>query len=156
MHCLLPVALLAACALTGCSERAVPQQVVDRDPVLLYNALASGIDEIQHKVDANKDRLANAKTPVAFASDRTEGKMIHVRVAALGLVEEMTVWIEPGPIAGKTLLKADLPSRVTRDGGNGDLLDQVKLVLRGDADLIDEVLRSTEESLPSHCRRGGL
>jgi hypothetical protein len=145
MHKLLPAALLAACAPAGCGEHPVAQQVVERDPVLLYNALANGVSEIQHKVDANKERLASAKTPVTFASDRTEGKMIHVRVTAIGLTEEMTVWIEPGLAAGQTLLKADLPSRVTRNGG-GDLLDQVKSVLRGDESLVDEVIRSTEES----------
>lgn len=144
MHKLWPVALLGAALLTGCGEHPVAQQVVERDPTLLYNALANGIDDIQHKVAANKDKIAASKTPVTFTSDRTEGKMIHVRVAAVGIVEEMTVWIEPGPATGQTLLKADLPPRVARSGG--DLLDQVKTVLRGDESLVDEVIRSTEES----------
>lgn len=144
MRRLLPLALLAACTLTGCGEHPVAQQVVERDPVLLYNALATGVSEIQSKADANKDALAHAKTPVQFTSDRIEGRMIHVRVAALGLAEEMTVWIEPGPAAGQTLLKAEIPPRVARNGG--DLLDQVKSVIRGDGDIVDEVVRSTEES----------
>jgi hypothetical protein len=139
----LPAVLLIAALLAGCDARPAAQQVVDQDPAALYAKLSDGIDMIQRKVDANRTKLATSKTPVTFSADKTDGKMLHVKIAAVGQSEEMTVWIEPGPVAGQTLLKADLPSRVTRNGGT-DLLKQVQSVLTGDYDLINDVLASTD------------
>lgn len=141
MYRTLSAAVLAV-ALSGCGEHAVPQQVVDRDPVLLYNALSNAVGEIQSKVSASKDEMARAKVPVQFSSDKVDGKMIHIRLAAAGLVREMTVWIEPGPNPGQTLLKADVPSDAPTANGT-DLFSRVKSTIAADGALVDEVLRDS-------------
>ncbi|THD35923.1 MAG: hypothetical protein E7773_08210 [Sphingomonas sp.] len=145
MRKLLALAVLSGATLTGCGEHLVAQQVIERDPVLLYNALSNAVSEIQSKVDANKAEIARAKVPVQFSSDKVDGKMIHVRIAAAGHVREMTVWIEPGPNAAQTLLKADVPSDAPTNNGT-DLFSRVKSTITADGDLVDEVLRSTEQS----------
>ncbi|QDZ08804.1 hypothetical protein FPZ24_16110 [Sphingomonas panacisoli] len=142
MYRFVPAALIAA-ALGGCGQRPLPQQVVDRDPVLLYNALSNAVGEIQSKVSANKDEMARARVPVQFSSDKVDGKMIHVRIAAAGMVREMTVWIEPGPNPGQTLLKAQVPSDAPTSNGT-DLFSRVKSTIAADGALVDEVLRNND------------